>query len=351
MTLIQENPGLIEFGKTTPGSGAILIMRPSSVYDGDAPYDANGIIQRLTVTSSVPEDLGLWLTGTEGLIVTNQQQLTIDGVEASSYDVLADNTSDLPFPCQLGPDCVLSFRAGGGGLEAILFDALNHTRIFEIEQPGTDLVVFANATVDEFPALEPILDNLLGSLKIGEPGPSPFKNNTIWEWNTYLTPGTYRFGGIGTDTEVQLDATRQILNESGALCLGPTETEEPGDVCLISIAADADGIPLTATDEVVAAIEARASDVELLGPETMLKTEATAVRARLTGRQPVFHHATPPAGEPWPEAIWEADEHTLIWIAETPDGLWAVTAQTSAEENLPNVVDLAKRVFSALSVT
>lgn len=306
MALTEENPAMVVLRfPTTTGEAGILLMRPVGVFGGDSSSDPAAAVSRLAAVQPVPEDLSAFFDAVPALEVTDTADLDLDGVAARRYDIRVDAEQGGTYACQLGPSCVNSVLGGPTIAAGIVFNPDRCSRVYEIEQPDTDIVVIVNADLDDEQQLD-AADRLVASITVDEPGPSPI-DDMVWQLQTHLA-------------------------------------------ALSRVVADSDGAPVADADALVGHIEAVLGEdaVTDVGEGEILGRHARVLDLDGPGETALLHYAIPPDTERWesgPVTVNLYPEASRVWIFELDDELWAAVAGSKSPDGLDAAVEWAGALF------
>lgn len=196
LAIVNENPGVLLFEALPghPDSPRLWLTRPvATIDDGSGDFGGTSRTDRVGPDVEMPEDVLAWLN-TIDLLTTEVLDPTMVGSEAAGRVRLAPARAlpALPATCGIGNgQCIDLFATAGTGISPKI--AAGHLgEIWEVEQPGTDIVVLATALDGDAEQWFETVAELLSSSTFGDPQP-PAYSEFFPAVQGILDPGTYRF--------------------------------------------------------------------------------------------------------------------------------------------------------------
>jgi len=189
LILAREFPGMLSFVDVNL-AGTIHIARPSAIFTAEGAVSDENFFNYRTGIAPVPENIEAWLRSIGQIEVGDAQETTISGQPATRYE-LTSKPDDFYF-CRRGT-CLRLFHVGPDKIE--LF---GHQRsvLWHVPHTGGDVVIVAKADPENYEAWLSITEQVVESLSLGAPMPSPLTSDQYWAgWGT-VGPGEWSLPGL-----------------------------------------------------------------------------------------------------------------------------------------------------------
>lgn len=364
LALIEENPGHILFAAGPGGPGPVLyLLRPVGVFGPERALDPNSQIAGRGWSEPVPEDLTDWLDRLDDLSWTELESTSVDGVEASVYDLVPGD--DAGYFCQVG-QCINLFPSGAAIQNLVQLHGTQVARMWEIEEDGTDLIVLAKADAADPDEWFANVESMLDGIELGERAPAP-SEEIVWDARGIIGPGSYQWSGVDwvtTDFDVEYD----FVNQKGYLSFAALDADgtpigSPADGDLFADLARAEttraGEPIDSLDRFaeeaeagfgvgsVESVEAPEELVDLFGDVRSWRIEVPPV----TGMDAVslFHHAGLPSGEPWGRGAYQSGGFDELNAFERNGEVWVLAFSSWAVDELDSARAFGLDVVSQMT--
>lgn len=349
-----EAPGAIVIDDPAferPGGGpALLFLRPSGVATPSALADPRAGDLRGLVSDPLPEDFIAWLQALDQTKVSEPVSGTIGGYETHQVTVTVNATSTTAFGCILGPDCVNLLEIEGAPIGMIQVFSQATFEFWEIEQPGTDIVLMLQAPgdthEDELSRYQPLIDAIDFGTPVEWPE-SPDSDIQRRPWGA-VESGDHRFIGL-PDLRLAAEGQRFFRQVDGSLSVS---TAAPGvpDVTVLKLRLVAE-TPVASTDELLAALADRGWTLQTQPNATVFGYDATRYSVELPIEMDVALYT--PQADPTnsSDGYFFSQKHSQMWVLDQPDiGLWAIVAQAETLEGLTEGVNYVETELSNATI-
>lgn len=323
LALLNETPGLLllDAAPGNPDAPRLWLGRPSSsIDDGAGDYGRSSQSDRVGPDTTMPEDILDWLQ-TLDLVATEEMQAEmIGGNEAGRYRIAA--VGELPATCALGNGQCIDLMATSGTLDSPKLPGGHLGEIWEIEQPGTDIVVLATALEADADDWFEAVAELLRASEFGEPQPPPF-SEYFQAIQGILDPGTYRFR-MFPELEFTFQEPVQMGGGNFEFLVRPDRRNNYGFI-IRRVDFDADLVPIESSGQAVAAIERDAGDhIASSSGSTLAGFDAVSFEIRRPWNNPFpLFYSGPildrPATELYPFSIRSSHNQQIV---ELDSGVW-----------------------------
>ena len=291
-----------------------------------------------------PEELGEWLEEVEQIEVLATGEATAGDRTGRWYEVRLDPSAGTTVD-----DCApgrCAFVWWSGASVTIVARENEALRYYEFSDPQGPIFVLVAAPPDDGGAWFAIADELIRNTTFGPSAPHPVpegvsagaerihERDDLWRFISF--PGVVIEGAATS-------VSRQRPGYLGYEPWGPASNL--ADSSIVRPLQDADGVPMTGIDDVIAALEE--SNLERLDDEVFFSTAAAVFGGTPAG--PIFRRAEVEPGD-LPDFVYWPDQPVVqVWAFDSPIGPLLMAAETNDSANLAVGIAHVERLVDLMS--